>query len=82
MPSVQSQHKGGGVSSDAFSTFSGTSNTKPYFLRPYLEGDLSEMVSKLGVLDGAVMKKLIIKKNNNNNNLASERHPSHFCCKS
>ena len=40
-----------------FSTFSGTSNAKPYFLRPYLEGDLSEMVSKLGVLDGAVMKK-------------------------
>ena len=45
------------LSPDVFSTFSGTSHAKPYFLGPYLLGDLSEIVSKLGVLDGAVMKK-------------------------
>ena len=57
------------LSPDVLSTFSGTSATESYFLRPYLEGDLSDMVSKLCVLDGAVMKK---SKTNNH-------HPSDFC---
>ncbi len=53
-----------------FRLVQGRLHAKPYFLRPYLEGDLSEIVSKLGVLDGAVMTKV-------NKNIAPERHPSH-----
>ena len=33
------------------------SQAESYFLKPFLEGDLSEMVSKVYLLDGAVMNK-------------------------
>ena len=45
------------LSHDVFSTFVGTSHAVSYFLRRFLEGDLSESVSKVYLLDGAVMKK-------------------------
>ena len=45
------------LSSNVFSTFVGTSQAKPYFLRAFLEGRRPKMVSEVGVLYGAVMKK-------------------------
>ncbi len=45
------------LSPDVCSTCLGMSHAKPYLLRPFLEGDPSEMVLKVCVLDGAVMKK-------------------------
>ena len=58
------------LSHDVFSTFLGTSHAVSYFLRRLLEGDLSEMVSKVYLLDGAVMKK--------SKNIAPERHTADF----
>ena len=40
-----------------FSTFVGQLHLKPLLLRAFLEGNPSEMLSKVGVIDGAVMKK-------------------------
>ena len=45
------------ISRDVFLTFVGTSQAKPYFLRAFLEGILSELLSEVGVLDEVVMKK-------------------------
>ena len=45
------------LSHDVFSTFVGQLHLKPLLLRAFLEGNPSEMLSKVGVIDGAVMKK-------------------------
>ena len=58
------------LSHDVFSTFVGQLHLKPLLLRAFLEGNPSEMLSKVGVIDGAVMKK-------SKKNIAPERHPSH-----
>ena len=44
------------LSPDVFSTCLGMSHAKPCLLRPLLAGDPSEIVLKVGVLDGAVLK--------------------------
>ena len=44
-------------SHDTFSICSGMSHTESYFLRALVDGLYPDMVSKVGVLDGAVLKK-------------------------
>ena len=59
------------LSHDVFSIFLGTPHTVSYFLRRFLEGDLSEMVSKVYLLDGAVIQK--------SKNITPERHLALKC---
>ena len=61
------KNRGGVISRDVFSTFSWQLQLKHILLRAFLEGDPSEMLSRVGVLDEAVMNKL-------KKNIAPERH--------